>query len=58
MVPPSPGMALIAGEQAMSLLEIHEVTKQFGGLRALNRVSCTVEQGQITELSDTLISPT
>ena len=50
MVPPSPEMALIAGEQAMSLLEIHEVSKQFGGLRALNRVSCTVEQGQITGL--------
>lgn len=43
-------MALITGKQPMSLLEIHEVTKQFGGLRALNHVSCTVEQGQITGL--------
>jgi branched-chain amino acid transport system ATP-binding protein len=34
----------------MSLLEVREVTKRFGGLLALNRVSCTVEQGQITGL--------
>jgi branched-chain amino acid transport system ATP-binding protein len=34
----------------MSLLEVREVTKRFGGLLALNRVSCTIEQGQITGL--------
>jgi branched-chain amino acid transport system ATP-binding protein len=34
----------------MSLLEVHEVTKRFGGLMALNRVSCKVELGQITGL--------
>jgi branched-chain amino acid transport system ATP-binding protein len=34
----------------MSLLEVREVTKRFGGLLALNRVSCTVEPGQITGL--------
>lgn len=34
----------------MSLLEVCEVTKRFGGLLALNRVSCTIEQGQITGL--------
>ncbi len=34
----------------MSLLEIHDVTKRFGGLLALNHVSCTVEQGEITGL--------
>jgi branched-chain amino acid transport system ATP-binding protein len=34
----------------VSLLEVREVTKRFGGLLALNRVSCTIEQGQITGL--------
>jgi branched-chain amino acid transport system ATP-binding protein len=34
----------------MSLLQVCEVTKRFSGLLALNRVSCTVEPGQITGL--------
>ena len=34
----------------MALLEVCDVTKRFGGLLALHRVSCTVEQGQITGL--------
>jgi branched-chain amino acid transport system ATP-binding protein len=34
----------------MSLLEVCEVTKRFGGLLALNCVSCSVESGQITGL--------
>jgi branched-chain amino acid transport system ATP-binding protein len=34
----------------MSLLEVHKVTKRFGGLLALHHVSCTIEQGQITGL--------
>jgi branched-chain amino acid transport system ATP-binding protein len=34
----------------MKLLEVCEVTKRFGGLLALHRVSCTIEQGQITGL--------
>ncbi len=34
----------------MTLLEVHEVTKRFGGLLALHHVSCTIEQGQITGL--------
>lgn len=34
----------------MPLLAICDVTKRFGGLLALHRVSCTIEQGQITGL--------
>src|SRR5215510_9107143 len=34
----------------MHLLEVCEVTKRFGGLLALHRVSCSIEQGQITGL--------
>jgi branched-chain amino acid transport system ATP-binding protein len=34
----------------MQLLEVREVTKRFGGLLALHRVSCSIEQGQITGL--------
>jgi branched-chain amino acid transport system ATP-binding protein len=34
----------------MSLLEVREVTKRFGGLLALRHVSCTIEQGQIAGL--------
>ncbi len=34
----------------MALLEVHQVTKRFGGLQALNYVSCTIEAGQITGL--------
>ncbi|MBI3325494.1 MAG: ATP-binding cassette domain-containing protein [Nitrospinae bacterium] len=34
----------------MSLLEVHEVTKRFGGLQALNHVTCTIEEGQISGL--------
>jgi branched-chain amino acid transport system ATP-binding protein len=34
----------------MSLLEVCEVTKRFGGLLALHHVSCTIEQGQITSV--------
>ncbi len=34
----------------MALLSIEEVTKNFGGLQALNRVSLSVERGEITAL--------
>src|SRR5262249_52585835 len=34
----------------MPLLEVCEVTKRFGGLLALHRVSCSIEQGEITGL--------
>jgi branched-chain amino acid transport system ATP-binding protein len=34
----------------MTLLEVCDVTKRFGGLLALHRVSCTIEQGRITGL--------
>jgi branched-chain amino acid transport system ATP-binding protein len=34
----------------MKLLEICDVSKRFGGLRALHGVSCTIELGQITGL--------
>lgn len=34
----------------MALLEVHEVTKDFGGLRAVNRCSLQVEAGSITGL--------
>jgi branched-chain amino acid transport system ATP-binding protein len=43
-------VAINSAEHDMGLLEVHEVTKRFGGLLALNRVSCTIEQGQITGL--------
>ena len=33
-----------------SLLEVHEVTRSFGGLRALNRCSFRVEEGSVTSL--------
>ncbi|WP_322798098.1 ABC transporter ATP-binding protein [Thermoflexus sp.] len=34
----------------MALLEVRDLTKDFGGLRAVNRCSFTVEQGSITAL--------
>ncbi|PJF39305.1 MAG: ABC transporter ATP-binding protein [Chloroflexi bacterium] len=34
----------------MTLLQIHEVSKAFGGLQALNRVSLTVDEGEIVGL--------
>ena len=34
----------------MKLLEVSDVTKRFGGLLALHRVHCTIEQDQITGL--------
>ena len=34
----------------MTLLEVCNVTKRFGGLLALDEVHCTIEQGQITGL--------
>jgi branched-chain amino acid transport system ATP-binding protein len=34
----------------MKLLEVCDVSKRFGGLLALQRVHCTIEQGQITGL--------
>lgn len=34
----------------MSLLEVHNVSKAFGGIRALDTCSITVEQGSITGL--------
>ena len=34
----------------MKLLEVCDVSKRFGGLLALHRVHCTIEQGQITGL--------
>src|SRR4029450_8657888 len=34
----------------MKLLEVCDVTKRFGGLLALHRIHCTIEQGQITGL--------
>jgi branched-chain amino acid transport system ATP-binding protein len=43
-------VAINSAEHDMGLLEVHEVTKRFGGLLALNRVSCTIEQGRITGL--------
>ncbi|MGZ3675065.1 MAG: ATP-binding cassette domain-containing protein, partial [Ktedonobacterales bacterium] len=34
----------------MSLLEVHGISKAFGGIRALDTCSLTVEQGSITGL--------
>ncbi|WP_376792001.1 ABC transporter ATP-binding protein, partial [Thermoflexus sp.] len=36
--------------EAMALLEVRDLTKDFGGLRAVNRCSFTVEPGSITAL--------
>ncbi len=34
----------------MNILEVHNVSKAFGGIQALNTCSLTVEQGKITGL--------
>ena len=34
----------------MSLLQLEKVTKTFGGLKAVDNVSCTVERGSIVGL--------
>jgi branched-chain amino acid transport system ATP-binding protein len=34
----------------MTLLEVRDVSKRFGGLLALQSIHCTIEQGQITGL--------
>ena len=37
-------------DKAMSLLEVHDVSKSFGGIRALDACSLNVERGSVTGL--------